>query len=71
LLPPGDKPQFTGTLYFHVTGVQEFFERVKSKVEIVWPLGTMDYDQTEFGTKDCDGYTLAFAEAPEEGSGPR
>ena len=61
----GDRPQFTGTLYFHIAGVQEFFEQIKHKVEIVWPLETMDYGQKEFGTRDCDGYTLAFAEALE------
>ena len=61
----GDKPQFTGTLYFHVAGVQEFFERVKDQVEVVWPLEAMDYGQTEFGIRDGDGYTLAFAEALE------
>ena len=61
----GDRPQFTGTLYFHMAGVQEFFEQIKHKVEIVWPLETMDYGQKEFGIRDCDGYTLAFAEALE------
>src|SRR5437667_1986797 len=25
----GDRPQFTGTLYFHMAEVQEFFERIK------------------------------------------
>jgi uncharacterized glyoxalase superfamily protein PhnB len=58
----GDKPQFTGTLYFHMAGVQEFFERIRDQVEIVWPLETMDYGLKEFGIRDCDGYTLAFAE---------
>jgi uncharacterized glyoxalase superfamily protein PhnB len=61
----GDKPQFTGTLYFHMAGVREFFERIKKQVEIVWPLETIDYGQTEFGIRDGDGYTLAFAEALE------
>ena len=61
----GDKPQFTGTLYFHMTGVQVFFERIKNQVEIVWPLETMDYGQVEFGIRDGDGYTLAFAETLE------
>jgi uncharacterized glyoxalase superfamily protein PhnB len=61
----GGTPQFTGTLYFHVTGVQEFIERVKNQAEVVWPLETMDYGQKEFGVRDGDGYTLAFAEAPE------
>jgi catechol 2,3-dioxygenase-like lactoylglutathione lyase family enzyme len=62
----GGKPQFTGTLYFNMTGVGDFFEGIRSKAEIVWPLETMDYGQTEFGIRDCDGYTLAFAE-PMEG----
>ena len=59
----GDRTQFTGTLYFHTAGVREFFERIKNQVEVVWPLETMDYGQTEFGIHDGDGYTLAFAEA--------
>jgi uncharacterized glyoxalase superfamily protein PhnB len=58
----GDKPAFTGTLYFNMTGVKEFFERIKNQVETVWPLEKMDYGQTEFGIRDCDGYVLAFAE---------
>jgi catechol 2,3-dioxygenase-like lactoylglutathione lyase family enzyme len=62
----GDKPQFTGTLYFHMAGVQEFFERVKDQVAIVWPLEAMEYGQSEFGLRDCDGYTLAFAESLED-----
>jgi uncharacterized glyoxalase superfamily protein PhnB len=60
----GDQPRFTGTLYFHMDGVEEFFERTKGKVEIVRPLETMDYGQREFGIHDPDGYTLAFAEPP-------
>jgi catechol 2,3-dioxygenase-like lactoylglutathione lyase family enzyme len=62
----GDKPQFTGTLYFHMSGVGQFFEHIKDRVEFVWPLEAMDYGQTEFGIRDCDGYDLAFAEALDE-----
>ena len=57
------EPQFIGTLSFHMSGVQEFFERVKNEAEVVWPLEAMEYGQMEFGIRDCDGYTLAFAEA--------
>jgi len=60
----GDKPQFTGTLYFHMAGVREFFERSKNQVEIVWPLETMDYGQKEFGIHHCDGYTLGLCGSP-------
>jgi uncharacterized glyoxalase superfamily protein PhnB len=62
----GDKPQFTGTLYFNMTGVQAFFDAVKQRVDVVWPLETMPYGQQEFGVRDPDGYTLAFAEAAED-----
>jgi uncharacterized glyoxalase superfamily protein PhnB len=67
----GDKPQFTGTLYFHMAGVQEFFERIKDQVQIVWPLETMNYGRKEFGIRDCDGYNLAFAEPLEADAGGR
>jgi uncharacterized glyoxalase superfamily protein PhnB len=62
----GDKPQFTGTLYFNMSGVRQFFEEIKGQVEVVWPLETMDYGQQEFGIRDRDGYVLAFAEANKE-----
>lgn len=58
----GNRPQFTGTLYFHLDGVQEFYDRIKEKVELVWALETMDHGQTEFGIRDKDGYMLAFVE---------
>lgn len=60
--PLGDQPQFTGTLYFHLDDVQAFYDRIKEKVEVVWPLEVMDYGQKEFGIRDKDGYLLAFAE---------
>jgi catechol 2,3-dioxygenase-like lactoylglutathione lyase family enzyme len=62
----GDKPQFTGTLYFHMCGVRDFFEKIRHQAQVVWPLETMDYGQLEFGIRDCDGYVLAFAEALDE-----
>jgi hypothetical protein len=58
-----DKPQFTGTLYFNMVVVREFYEQIKNKVEIVWPREMMEYGQLEFGIRDCEGYVLAFAEA--------
>lgn len=58
----GDVPQFTGTLYFEMTNVVSFYGQIREKVDLVWPLETMDYGQREFGIRDPDGYTLAFAE---------
>ena len=59
----GDKPVLSGTLYFNTEGVRQFYAAVKDSVEIVWPLAVMEYGTVEFGIRDCDGYTLAFAEA--------
>src|SRR4029077_8710237 len=58
----GVKPQFSGTLYFETAGVREVYERIKDQAEIVWPLEAMEYGTLEFGIRDPDGYTLAFAE---------
>jgi uncharacterized glyoxalase superfamily protein PhnB len=58
----GEKPAFTGTLYFGMKGVEEFYARVKEGIEIVWPLESMEYGTREFGVRDPDGYTLGFAE---------
>jgi catechol 2,3-dioxygenase-like lactoylglutathione lyase family enzyme len=62
----GDIPRFTGTLYFDMQGMTEFYEQIKDQVELIWPLEKMDYGQTEFGLRDPDGYTLAFAEGDRE-----
>jgi uncharacterized glyoxalase superfamily protein PhnB len=65
----GDTPAFTGALYFNLKGVDAFYEAVKDRVEIVWPIETMEYGQREFGVRDPDGYLLAFAESlPESGA---
>lgn len=61
----GDKPQFTGTLYFHMDDVEEYYDRIKKKAQVLWPLDVMEYGQKEFGIRDCNGYTLAFAEEVE------
>lgn len=58
----GGTPVFTGTLYFNMRGVGAFHDRIRDKVQFVWPLERMDYGTLEFGIRDPDGYTLAFAE---------
>jgi catechol 2,3-dioxygenase-like lactoylglutathione lyase family enzyme len=58
----GGTPCLTGTLYFEMSGVAAYYERIKQQVENVWPLSVMDYGTLEFGIRDSDGYVLAFAE---------
>src|SRR5437868_11206309 len=45
----GGSPQFTGTLCIDMEGVEEFYERVKDRVELVWQVEVMDYGAREFG----------------------
>jgi hypothetical protein len=61
----GETPCFSGTLYIDVDGVDEIYESVKDRVTILWPLEVMEYEQKEFGVKDCNGYILVFAESLE------
>jgi catechol 2,3-dioxygenase-like lactoylglutathione lyase family enzyme len=58
----GETPQLSGTLYFNLNGVDAYYEEVKPRAELVWPLEEMEYGTREFGIKDCNGYTLAFSE---------
>ena len=58
----GDTPAFAGTLYFDTEGVRDLYAKVKDVATIVWPLAAMEYGTVEFGIRDLDGYTLAFAE---------
>jgi len=50
----------TATFYFTVSDVDSYFESVKDKVTVSWPLQDMPYGSREFGLCDCNGYTLAF-----------
>ncbi|MET0218179.1 MAG: VOC family protein [Burkholderiales bacterium] len=58
--PWGSSPGFSGTLYFTVPNVDEYFALVHDKVDVVWPLQDMPYGSREFGIRDCNGYHLAF-----------
>jgi len=48
------------TVYIAVTDIDRYFDSVKDKAEVVWPLQEMAYGSREFGVRDCNGYLLAF-----------
>jgi hypothetical protein len=43
-------------------GVNEFYESVRHKIEIIQPLRRQPYGMWEFEVKDLNGYVLVFAE---------
>ena len=58
----GDEPALSGTIYFFITDVDQFYNQIKQRVDVQWPLQDMSYGTREFGIKDCNGYYLAFAQ---------
>jgi len=61
----GDSPAMSGTIYFFIPNVEEYFEAVKDNVDVKWPLQDMSYGTREFGIADCNGYHVAFAQSEE------
>lgn len=58
----GDEPAFSGTIYFYMNGVEEYYNKVKDRSVLLWDLQDMYYGYKEFGIKEPNGYTFAFAE---------
>jgi hypothetical protein len=46
--------------------VARLYQQLEGRVEVVWPIDKTEYGTLEFGIKDPDGYTLAFAEQKDE-----
>ena len=55
-------PKCTGTIYFFLENVEEYYKTIKDKAIVLWPLQEMSYGIKEFGVKDYDEYQLAFAQ---------
>ena len=51
------------TLYIEVTNIDQLYEQVRGKVEVVVNLHTTFYGTREFYFKDINGYILSFSEA--------
>jgi uncharacterized glyoxalase superfamily protein PhnB len=57
-----DKIQFTGSFYFRPDSVEEFWQRLKDKATIVYPIEDFDYGMREFTVRDNNGYILQFGQ---------
>src|SRR5687768_11066119 len=56
------RPHCTGTIYFFVPHVDEYYNAIKDKATVQWPLQNMSHGTREFAVRDCNGYTVAFAQ---------
>jgi uncharacterized glyoxalase superfamily protein PhnB len=56
-----DKPESNQILlYFEMTDVASYYEKIKSSVKVVRKLYDSWYKTREFWIKDCNGYLIAF-----------
>lgn len=51
---------FSGTVYITVKDVDSYFNAIKEKVTLAWPITDMPYGAREFGIVDNNGYIIAF-----------
>lgn len=63
---PFNKPQFTGSLYFNTDDDGGWWEKLKDKADVFYPLEEFEYGMREFAIKDCDGYILQFGKDTRE-----
>jgi catechol 2,3-dioxygenase-like lactoylglutathione lyase family enzyme len=52
----------TATLFFIVTGVDEFYAAVTPKANVILPIKTQFYGMREFAVTDPDDHIITFAE---------
>ncbi|MDB5021592.1 MAG: glyoxalase [Pedobacter sp.] len=53
-----------GSLLFYVKvkDVEQYFESIKAKVNVIHPLQKTFYGATEFSIEDCNGFVITFAD---------
>jgi uncharacterized glyoxalase superfamily protein PhnB len=59
---PFEKPAFTGSFYFNTDDVDKWWDLVKDKARICYPLEDFEYGMREFAVYDCNGYLLQFGQ---------
>ncbi|MDP5168732.1 MAG: VOC family protein [Bacteroidia bacterium] len=53
-------PVLTGSFYFYTSEVDAWWEALKGKVPVEYPLETYSYGMREFAIRDINGYLLQF-----------
>lgn len=53
-----DEPSLTGSIYLNVENVEQLWQKLKDKVDVLQPLRDMSYGMREFVIRDCNGYVL-------------
>lgn len=59
---PFDQPNFTGSFYINTNNVDAWWEKLKDKCKVCYPIETFDYGMREFGIFDINGYLIQFGQ---------
>jgi len=52
----------SGSLYINVDGVDDMWNSLKDRCEVVYPIENFSYEMREFAIKDNNGYVINFGE---------
>ena len=63
---PFERPMLTGSLYFRTDTVEQFWQELKDKASVLYPIEDFPYGMREFAVLDCHGYILQFGQPIEE-----
>jgi uncharacterized glyoxalase superfamily protein PhnB len=55
-------PAFTGSLYFRTDDVDVFWQRLKDRARVCYPIDNFEYGMREFAIYDNNGYLLQFGQ---------
>ena len=57
---PFEKPVMTGSLYFNTDDVDAWWNKLKEKCKVEYPIESFEYGMREFAVRDNSGYLLQF-----------
>ena len=60
---PFEKPLMTGSIYFNTTDVDGWWEKLRERCTVEYPLEEFDYGMREFAIRDNSGYLLQFGQS--------
>lgn len=60
---PFEKPSFTGSFYFEVEEVDQWWNKLKNHTKVCYEIENFDYGMREFAIYDNNGYLLQFGQS--------
>ena len=55
-------PSCKKTEYLDTDNANDWWEKLKDKVEVVYPIEDFEYNMREFAIRDCNGYMIQFGQ---------